>query len=78
MMYRNSRAIVQTTKLARLRGKRMRISRPTKGSRIKAITTAVIDVMKNTRPKYRIAMIAAIAITGMARFRAAGTVSLVW
>ena len=57
--YRNNSAIVQTTKLARLRGKRMRISSATNGSRMKAMITAVIDVIKNTRPKYRIAITAA-------------------
>ena len=43
--------MVQTTKLARLRGKRMRISSPTNGSRMNAIIIAKIDVMKKTRPK---------------------------
>ena len=49
--------MVQTTKLARLRGKRMRISSATNGSRMKAMITAIIEVMKKTRPKYRMAMI---------------------
>ena len=43
--------MVQTTKLARLRGSRSLISKATNGSRMNAMVTAMMDVMKKTRPK---------------------------
>ena len=61
---------MHTTKLASGRGKRMRVSSTTKGSRMKAIITATIEVMKKTRPKYSTAMMTPIATTGMASWRA--------
>ena len=65
--------MLHTTKLATLRGKRMRISKATNGSRIKAMITAVIDVMKKTRPKYKTAITTPMATTGIARCRASCT-----
>ena len=69
--------MVQTTKLARLRGNRSRISSATNGSRMKAMVTAMMDVMKKSRPKYRIATITPTAMTGSARCRASCTVLVV-
>jgi hypothetical protein len=42
--------MLHTTKLATLRGMRIRINMETKGSRMKASTTETIDVMKKIRP----------------------------
>src|SRR6266478_7034723 len=61
--------MVHTTKLAMLRGRRIRISSATNGSRRNAIITASIAVMKNRRPKYRIATTTPTAIVVRARFR---------
>ena len=44
-------ATAHTTSAARARGKRIRTSRPTNGSRICAMTTATIEVMKTMRAK---------------------------
>ena len=50
--YNITSAMVQTTKLARPRGKRSFMKNSTTGSSRKAIIAAMITVMKKTRPKY--------------------------
>ncbi len=47
--YSSIRPVLQTTKLATLRGRRARIKSPTKGSSMNAIMTAIVVVIKNTR-----------------------------
>jgi hypothetical protein len=54
--YNKASANEQTTKLASDRGKRSRINRATNGSRMKAIVSAIREVIKKSRPRYRIAM----------------------
>ena len=63
----------QTKKLATLRGRRRRMSTATKGSRMNAMVTAVIAVTKNTRPKYRIAIMTPMATIGRDMCRASCT-----
>ena len=51
----------------------MRINSATKGSRMKAIVSAISEVMKNSRPKYKMAIITPIARIGNAMWRASRT-----
>ena len=54
---------LHTRKLANARGTRKRTSRVTPGSRISESTTEMTNVIRNGRPKYSNAMVAAVAMT---------------
>ena len=49
-------ARLQTRKLAGARGIRRRPNKPTRGSKMKALRMAMINVMMSTRPMYKMAI----------------------
>ena len=69
MTYNSASANEHTTKLASERGKRMRISRATNGSKMKAIVSAISEVIKKSRPRYRMAITTPSASIGKAMWR---------